>query len=360
MKLVHIVGARPQFIKYAPIARDIDSRDISSERIENYLIHTGQHYDHGMSEIFFSELDIPKPDQNLGVGSGSHAEQTAEILIRAEKIYSSLQPDLAVVYGDTNSTLAGALAASKLNIPVAHVEAGLRSYNRSMPEEINRVLTDHMAELFFCPTQAAVECLQAEGVIQGVHLVGDVMYDSLLYFSSLAETMSSILQDLDLERGKYLLMTLHRAANTDSLMVMQNIFQALENLSDHEIVFPLHPRTKQAIEIFGLKYPERVRFIDPVGYLDMLILEKCAAKILTDSGGVQKEAYLLQVPCITLRNETEWTETVDAGWNLLVGSNPETLVKAVHNFIPESDWVPHYGYGDSAKRIVDILIGHNY
>jgi UDP-GlcNAc3NAcA epimerase len=300
VKIVSIVGARPQFIKCAPLSRELRKEH------EEVLVHTGQHYDTKMSDIFFKELDIPEPDYNLGIGSGLHGEQTGKILSEIEKVLVKEKPDMVMVYGDTNSTLAGALATSKLYIRVAHVEAGLRSFDRQMPEEINRVLTDHISDLLFCPTQTAVENLAKEGITEGVHLVGDVMVDALEYNRNIAEEKSHIIEELGLEYGKYLVITVHRAGNTDSKENMSNIIGALEE-SGKKVVFPVHPRTEKFLREYGMwdSMPENVVVIEPVGYIDMLKLMSGAGKILTDSGGMQKEAYVLGVPCITLRENTE-------------------------------------------------------
>ncbi len=349
-----IVGARPQFIKAAPVSRTL--RRVAGE----ILIHTGQHYDYGMSDVFFEELEIPKPDYDLGIGSGPHGRQTGEMLIAIEKVLLKEKPDWVLVYGDTNSTLAGTLAAVKLHIPVAHVEAGLRSFNRAMPEEHNRVLTDHAADLLFCPTQHAVNLLAREGITRGVHLTGDVMYDAFLHNATLAEQRSTILSSLKLRPQGYYLATLHRPANTDDPGRLKTLLKTLAAL-DSPVILPLHPRTRQQIERHTLlpeSAPQNLRLIDPVGYLDMLMLERHAARILTDSGGVQKEAYMAGVPCITLREETEWVETVEVGWNILVGADPERLRTAVREFAPPSDRPALYGDGHAADRITEILVAH--
>lgn len=323
MKVVTIVGARPQFIKAAPVCRELRKAH------REVLVHTGQHYDDAMSAVFFRELDIPEPDYNLGVGSGTHGEQTGEMLKRIEAVLLTERPDWVLVYGDTNSTLAGALAAAKLHIPVAHVEAGLRSFNRNMPEEINRVLTDHVSTLLFCPTQTAVDNLAREGITEGVHLVGDVMYEALLWAAERARAQSTILERLGLSEKGYLLATVHRAENTDDPARLQAILDAFRVI-DEPIVFPVHPRTQARLSVLGfdLNVPH-LQLIPPVGYLDMVRLEQAARAILTDSGGIQKEAYWLGVPCITLRDETEWVETVTAGANVLVGADTARIVAAV-------------------------------
>lgn len=354
MKIVTIVGARPQFIKAAPV-----SKALRAAGHTEYLLHTGQHYDHGMSQVFFDELGLPSADINLDVRSGNHGEQTGRMLVRIEEVLLSEKPDRVLVYGDTNSTLAGALAAVKLHIILAHVEAGLRSYNRRMPEEHNRVLTDHCADLLFCPTKTAVENLAAEGLTRGVHEVGDPMYDAVLMFSQKARERSTILQKLGLKNGCYLLGTIHRAYNTDDPQILKAIFLALQDI-DETIVFPLHPRTRQKVMDYGLlddiSTQRNLLLIDPVDYLDMLILEQNARMILTDSGGVQKEAFFFAVPCLTLRPETEWVETVRSGWNLLIGVDPEKISAGLQHTFPSADQRPAmFGNGHSAFAIAQIL-----
>lgn len=348
MKILTVVGARPQFIKAAAVSR------ILRERHTEVLVHTGQHYDESMSEVFFRELGIPQADYNLEVGSAGHSIQTGEMLIRLEPILEKEQPAWVLVYGDTNSTLAGALAASKQNIPVAHVEAGLRSFNRAMPEEINRVLTDHVSQLLFCPAQKAVENLKLEGVTSGVHIVGDVMYDAVLSHSEAAEKKSTILNSLGLKSKQYLLATVHRASNVDDTTTLLNILETFAMLAE-TVVFPVHPRTRKAIQTEGISVGENVKLVEPVGYLDMLWLEKNARMILTDSGGVQKEACWLGTPCVTLREETEWVETVESGWNVVVGVNRERIVKAVRNFSVPTLRPNLFGDGTASQKIVRLL-----
>lgn len=354
LKVLSIVGARPQFIKAAPVSKALRQAGHSE-----FLVHTGQHYDRAMSQIFFEEMGIPEPDVNLNVGSGPHGWQTAQMLAKLEEVMLSQRPDWVLVYGDTNTTLAGALAAVKLQIPLAHVEAGLRSFNRSMPEEHNRVLTDHCANILFCPTQTAVENLKREGITSGVHLVGDTMYDAVLEFSEIARERSTILSDLGLQAGAYILATVHRPYNTD---VPENLASILSAFSEiHEpIVFPVHPRTQKKIaELNGkLRDLPNLKMIEPLGYLDMLMLEQNARLVLTDSGGMQKEAYFFGVPCVTLRLETEWVETVEAGWNVLVGKDREQICYAANgrhwpSGIPQSE----FGDGQAAGRIVSQLAG---
>ena len=354
MNTLTVVGARPQFIKAAPV-----SRALQAAGINEFLVHTGQHYDANMSQIFFDELGIPRPDVNLGVGSGPHGRQTGEMLIRLEEVMMAERPDMVLVYGDTNSTIAAALAAVKLHIPVAHVEAGLRAFNREMPEEHNRVLTDHCADLLFCPTQTAVDNLHQENITSGVFLTGDVMYDAALMFGEQARAQSHILVRLQLQPQSYLLATIHRPHNTDFPERLIGILDAFGQL-DEPVILPIHPRTRKKIAELGLNMTDLaargVRIIDPVGYLDMLMLEQNARLILTDSGGIQKEAYFFQVPCITLRNDTEWWETLDAGWNVLVGWDPEKILHYARTLIPTGPQPPIFGDGRAAEKIADILL----
>jgi len=353
MKILSIVGARPQFIKAAPLSRKL------RESCREVLVHTGQHYDDNMSAAFFKELSIPAPDYHLGIGSGRHGMQTGAMLTRIEELLLNERPDWVLVYGDTNSTLAGALAACKLPIPLAHVEAGLRSFNRKMPEESNRILTDHCSDLLFCPSQAAVDNLGREGLTEGVHLVGDIMFDAVLQFSEIANQCSTILQSLNVRPREYLLATVHRPGNTDVAPNLRNILDAFLGINE-PILFPIHPRTRKRIAEFenmpDLQNPTgKVKLIEPVGYMDMLILERNARLILTDSGGMQKEAYWLGVPCVTLREETEWVETVEAGWNTLVGADPGLIVEATRSFNPPSKRRPLYGDGNAAAKCASIL-----
>jgi UDP-N-acetylglucosamine 2-epimerase len=330
-RIATIVGARPQFIKSVLVSREL--RKVATE----VVVHTGQHYDANMSEVFFEELNIPKADYNLGIGSGPHGEQTGNMLRRIETVLIKERPDAVLVYGDTNSTLAGALAAAKLHIPVAHVEAGLRSYNRRMPEEVNRIVTDHLSTLLFAPTSTAVKNLRREGIKKGVHLVGDVMYDAVLQHIQVAEAKSRILRCLAIRSKAYVLATVHRAENTDDAHVLRNIVEAFCKISLNEpLIWPVHPRTRKVLARLAMRIPGRtqLRLIEPVSYLEMLKLEKNARVILTDSGGVQKEAKWFQVPCVTLREETEWVETVEAGWNTVVGTDREAIVKAAAKASP--------------------------
>jgi len=349
MKIVTIVGARPQFIKCAPVSRLLRRFHIE------ILVHTDQHYDQGLSGIFFQELEIPEPNYHLGVGSSSHGKQTGEMLIGVENILLKEQPDLVLVYGDTNSTLAGALAAAKLNIPIAHVEAGLRSNDKTMPEEINRIIVDHISSLLLCPTITSINNLQHEGINNGLHLIGDVMVDALLYNRSIAEKKSLILKQLGLYPKTYLVLTFHRPSNTDMIQKIQNIILGVSN-SSLQVIFPVHPRTRKSLENSGIwmNLPNNIKPIEPLGYLDMLNLMNNAIKIVTDSGGIQKEAYLLGVPCITLRDNTEWIETVQEGWNVLVGANKDEITKAIVNFNPMGVRKEIFGIG-AADKIVLLL-----
>jgi UDP-GlcNAc3NAcA epimerase len=348
MKIASVVGARPQFIKAAPLDREL------RRLCTHLLIHTGQHYDYSMSAIFFEELHIPEPDYNLGVGSASHGQQTGEMLIRIEETLQRESPDCVVVYGDTNSTLAGALAAAKLHLPVAHVEAGLRSFDRRMPEEINRVLTDHLADVLFCPTDTARSNLSHEGISQGVFNFGDVMYDAVLQNLDVLDSPPSLPSSLGIEPGSYLLVTVHRPANTDQDEHLLRILDVLGETQD-EVIFPAHPRTSKALARLGREVPSNVRMVEPVSYVNMLKLEKNARLILTDSGGMQKEAYFLGVPCVTLREETEWVETVEAGWNVLVGASKDRILQAVRGFHPEGERPDVFGDGRASERIARQL-----
>ncbi len=391
MKLASIVGARPQFVKLAPISRAIDSHNagaIGESFIEHTVIHTGQHYDLQMSDVFFREIDLPLPQLNLGIGSGPHGRQTGRMIEQLEGVFVEQSPDVVLVYGDTNSTLAAALAAAKLHIPVAHVEAGLRSFNKEMPEEINRVLTDHVSTILFCPTRQAVTNARAEGfsnvMLDGALVpmtvddpphssspsadnplvlnVGDVMYDVYLALAAQSDAESSIIQRLDLKASDYALATIHRAENTDHSERLRGIVEGLSTLAADglRIVLPAHPRTRKALFLLGEQIDcSALEIIDPIGYVDMLALERNATLILTDSGGVQKEAYFSGIPCVTLRNETEWVELVDAGWNRLAGAEPECIIAAARELLtssPSGDRVALYGDGHAAERIVKACL----
>lgn len=352
MRIVTIIGARPQFIKASVV-----SKSLKKNGFEEIIIHTGQHFDNNMSEIFFQELNMSKPDFNLNIGGASHGSNTGRMMEKIEELLLKLKPKIALVYGDTDSTLAGALVASKLHIPVAHVEAGLRSFNKKMPEEINRILTDHMSSILFVPTVQAKMQLDNEG-IKGAYVknVGDVMYDALIYYGKIAEEKSKILIDLKLKVKSYNLLTIHRAENVDNRDILSSILKGLE-LSDQKIILPLHPRTKLRLIDYNLKIPSNVKLIPPIGYLDMIMLEKNASLICTDSGGVQKEAFFQKVPCVTLRSETEWVELVELGWNKLVDPSDsqgiaEKMLKSVDNFGKQS--FP-YGNGNSSLMIAETL-----
>jgi UDP-GlcNAc3NAcA epimerase len=345
VRILSVVGARPQFIKAAPVSR------VLRRTHEEVLVHTGQHYDDNMSDLFFRELQIPEPDFNLAVGSGLHGAQTGSMMAGLEKVATEVKPDWVLVYGDTNSTLAGALVAAKLHIKLAHVEAGLRSFDRRMPEEVNRVVADHVSNLLLCPTQAAVDNLKREGIDRGVHVVGDVMYDAFLFNVEAAKTKSQVVEKLGLERGGFALVTVHRAENTDEAERLRAIIRGLEE-SGLEVVLPVHPRTRSRL---NEALPPRIRVVDPVGYIDMLALEAAAGVIATDSGGVQKEAYFLGKPCVTLRDSTEWNETIDAGWNVLVGADSKRIAEAVRTFRPRSGRPDLFGDGHAAEKIVSLL-----
>lgn len=355
MRVLSVVGARPQFIKAAAV-----SRALRSCGVHEFLVHTGQHYDDNMSAVFFRELEVPEPDVDLGVGSGPHGIQTACLLEGIERVLLEQRPARVLVYGDTNSTLAGALAAAKLGLPVAHVEAGLRSFNRRMPEEINRILTDHVSDLLFAPTRTAFDRLLAEGIpAEHVLLTGDVMYDAALHYGRKAEAESGILERLGLQQRGFLLATVHRAENTDAPDRLRAIFEALAlTARELQVVVPLHPRTRKALG--GAATAAGVRIIDPVGYLDMTMLEKAARLIATDSGGVQKEAFFHGVPCVTLRTETEWVELIDAGWNRLAPASDargihEALMSMLGARLPGHRPQP-YGNGDAAQQIARALL----
>lgn len=357
--VVSVVGARPQFVKVAVVSRELCSRP----GVREVLLHTGQHYDDEMSRTFFRELGIPEPHTNLGVGSANHGAQTGEMLRRVEEFLTEVRPDWVVVYGDTNTTLAGALAAVKLHFPVAHVEAGLRSFNRRMPEEVNRVLTDHAADLLFAPTDAAVRNLLREGIgHHRIELVGDVMYDAALYYQARTRDRSRILESLGIEPGRFILATLHRAENTNEPNRLRSILQGLCEVSrEIPVVLPLHPRTRTALEREGLwgRLPATLWLLPPVSYLDMIRLERDAGAILTDSGGVQKEAYFYGVPCVTLREETEWVELVEVGANVLVGCDPERIRIAALEAVRKGGIRVRpelYGGGNASRRVVDILL----
>lgn len=351
MKVVTIIGTRPQFIKCAPVSREL--RKVATE----HIVNTGQHYDWNLSDVFIKELHLAKPDDDLNIGSGSHGVQCAKMMMRIEKVLQQIKPHCVLVYGDTNSTLAGALTAAKLNIPVAHIEAGLRSYNPRMPEEINRVVTDHVSNIFFCPTKRAIQNLKKEGISEAVYFVGDVMYDLFLQTVGVVKRRSSILKNLQLKPKGYVLVTIHRAENTNDPKRFRSIFHALEEMahSGITVVIPLHPRSRKQLAAFNLK-PCSLTVIQPVSYFNMLTLQKHARCILTDSGGVQKEAYFLKVPCLTLRDETEWPETIETGWNVLVGADSKRIVRNFRNLQTGSAQHGVFGNGRAAHSIARILV----
>ena len=353
LRLINIIGTRPQVVKYAALASAL-ARHPESELISSRLLDTGQHYDHAMSGQHYDQLGLPRPDWHLETGSGSHGVQTARMLAAVEKILLEQRPDVVMVYGDTNSTLAGALAAAKVGIPVAHVESGLRSFRPQMAEEINRVVTDRLSRFLFCPTKTAVENLAREGICSGVHLVGDVMLDSLRLFIRWADP--GLLSRLGLVKDRYHLLTIHRREVVSSPARLKAIFSALARLKDRTFLFPVHPRCKKALQEGAIGLPDNVITVAPLSYLEMLAAEVGARLILTDSGGVQKEAYLLKVPCIVLRQETEWEETVIAGWNILTGCDQDAIVAAVKTFRPCASWQPLFGDGHAAEKIISILL----
>lgn len=355
-RVLSVVGARPQFIKMAVVDRALAEDPLA----QHLIVHTGQHYDENMSRTFFAELEIPAPDVNLEVGSGSHGAQTAAMLERLETFFESARPEVVLVYGDTNSTLAGALAAAKLHLTVAHVESGLRSFNRSMPEELNRVVTDHLSDILFAPTTTAVDNLMEEGLDdRDIYRVGDVMYDAAVFYADRARRSSRVLERLALEPGRFVLATVHRAENTDRSERLRSIMEGLGRVAAAlPVVLPLHPRTRAACEAAGIDPSGRgLTVIEPLGYLDMVELERNARVIATDSGGVQKEAYFHGIPCVTLRDETEWVELVEEGVNVLVGAAADAIVAAVLDGPPiRSAAKGLYGEGDAAQRIAAVLM----
>ena len=357
MKIVTIVGARPQFIKASALSRAISQH----KSIEEIIVHTGQHFDANMSDIFFDEMEIPKPKYHLDINSLSHGAMTGRMLEAIEKVLITEKPDFVLVYGDTNSTLAGALAAKKLHIKVAHVEAGLRSFNMEMPEEINRILTDRISDILFCPTQTAINNLQNEGFGQftsQIVLSGDIMYDAALFYKAKADEKSNILKEFALDKDNYILATIHRQENTDDKLRLTNIIQALNEINKTKrVIVPLHPRTKKLLEIHGIEIDFTI--LDPVGYLDMIALTSNAFMVFTDSGGLQKEAFFFGKYCLTMRDQTEWVELVEGGFNSLVGADQKAILSTFYNLdIKNIDFsVNLYGDGKTASKILDYIVG---
>lgn len=349
MKIATVLGARPQFVKASVVSQALRNAEASE-----VIIHTGQHFDANMSDVFFRDLDLPIPQYHLNIHSLQHGAMTGRMMEKIEEILISEKPDGVCVYGDTNSTIAGALVAAKLHIPVAHIEAGLRSYNRQMPEEINRIVTDRLSTFLFAPTPLAVKCLKNEGITQGVYMTGDVVMDAILQYQIKAKEISTILIDQDLNPNQFYLATIHRPSNTDNCERLSSILNALGELN-LPVVLPLHPRTKKLVQNFGLQDKlKKLKIVPPVTYLDMLVLEKNAQLIITDSGGIQKEAFLAQKPCFTLRTETEWAETLESGWNTLV--EPDYLQTTIQKFVKPKTWSNLYGDGHASSKIVEILI----
>ena len=351
MKIACVIGVRPEFIQAEPVINNLKKHDV-------ILVHTGQHYDYELSKVFFNELNIPEPNYHLDVGSGLHGHQTGEMLKSIEDVFIKEEPDSVLVFGDTNTTLAGALAAVKQQIPLAHVEAGLRSFDRRMPEEINRVVVDHVSNMLFAPTNTAVINLSREGISEYVYNTGDVMYDSLLQKTESIKNNRDILEEYHLQAQNYFLMTLHRSENTKSFQNLKNILLAI-NESGEQFIFPIHPRTKKFIEKYSmsslLDKMDNIRIIEPLGYLNFLRILYGARKVLTDSGGIQKQAFMLGIPCITLRENTEWVETVEMGWNVLVGTDKEKIKKMINIFSPQGERSRAYGDGRASKKISEIL-----
>ncbi len=359
-RITTVLGARPQFVKAAMVSRAMARCNQQQERFVETIVHTGQHYNTNMSSVFFEELGIPEPDYNLGINGGTHGQQTGQMLDAVEQVLLDIKPDVVLVYGDTNSTLAGSLAAVKLHIPIAHVEAGLRSFNKQMPEEVNRILTDHVSEYLFCPTDLAVDNLSNEGINKGVYQIGDVMKDCALYYRKKAEGIEEdLLHSLGVTKKSYYLATVHRAENTNDLNRLKEIFEGITAVSTKNCptVIPLHPRTKKIIENNDLVLSEHIHLISPLSYLQMVAMECNAKLIMTDSGGIQKEAFIFGVPCLTLRDETEWVETVDAGGNVLVGADSQKIQSALQKGFNQDALSREqlYGNGDSAQLICEIL-----
>ncbi|MBM4159056.1 MAG: UDP-N-acetylglucosamine 2-epimerase (non-hydrolyzing) [Ignavibacteria bacterium] len=348
-KILTVVGARPQFIKYAVVSSYL------KKNFREILVHSGQHYDFNMSDSFFRTLNIPKADYYLNAGSGSHAVQTARIMTRLENILLNEKPGLVIIFGDTNTTLAAAITASKLNFPVAHIEAGLRSFNLCMPEEINRICSDHVSKLLFCPTHTAVNNLKREGISRGVYLTGDIMKDLLLKSQKIIDR-KKLTRKFKFVNSAYYFLTIHRQSNTRNSGYLQNLLNIFKH-SFHKIYFPVHPGTAEIIRKAGIKVPEKVNVMEPIDYFESIFLQKNSKTVITDSGGVQKEAFMLNVPCITLRDETEWVETVKAGVNILIGSNKEDFIKAQQKFLNEKLKFPknYYGDGTASLKIIKVI-----
>lgn len=348
MKVLNIIGARPQFIKVGIVNKSL----IEHPEFDSIILHTGQHYDENMSKVFFDELEISRPNYNLNVGSGSHGKQTAAMLSGIEEVLIKEKPDWVIVYGDTNSTVAGSLAASKLHIKIAHVEAGLRSFNRLMPEEINRIATDHISDLLFAPTENAMTLLEKEGLVKKSVFSGDVMYDSILHYSKLAEEKVNIKDITNL--SDFYIATIHRQENTDDLNRLQNIFTAFSEM-DSPVILPIHPRTKNILD--NITFNDNIKIIEPVSYLGMIQLLKNCKKVLTDSGGLQKEAYFLKKQCITLRDETEWTETLNNNWNFIVGAETNLILEKI-NAEEIHEQHNYFGDGKSVEKILDSILNY--
>ncbi len=346
-KVVSIVGARPQFIKLAPLSVRFQ------EKLKNVIVHTGQHYDRNMSEMFFKDLQLNLPKYDLGIGSGNNGIQTGNMLISLEKVLLKEKPDLVTVFGDTNSTLAGALSATKMGIPLLHIEAGLRSYNREMPEEINRVVTDHISDYLFTPTETAMKNLEIEGLVKGSFLTGDIMVDALKGNLEKAKKLSKILEIIKIKKNDYFLLTLHRPYNVDIPEKLGKIIDLLGRVNK-KVVFPIHPRTKKMIDNFNIIVPENIILTDPLGYLDFICLENYSNKIITDSGGIQKEAYILKKPCITIRSETEWVETINDGWNVLVQPDSDNFVETISSFEPSHGQSDIFG-NNVAEKMIQLI-----
>lgn len=350
MKILSVVGARPQFIKLALLSKEI------RKNFKEVIVHTGQHYDIEMSKIFFEQLEIPEPDYNLEIKEQDEVMQITKMMVKLEKVMLKEKPDLVVLFGDTNSTLAAALTASRLMLKCAHVESGPRMFDKTIPEEINRIIADNVSDTLFCPSKKATENLKREGFTKGVYFTGDIMIDVLMKYSKVAEERSGILKTLNLKKKSYILATIHRQSNTNSKKNMSNIFHALID-SKEKVVVPLHPRTKKYLIKYGLfdLVKSGLIIINPVKYIDILVLEKCAKKIVTDSGGIQKEAYTLKTPCITLDESTGWPETVEDGWNILTGADKNKILDAIKNFNPSKAQKNHYGYGNSVKKMIELI-----